>query len=94
MQVLNFDIEQESWMLEGACSNLDSDLFFPVGSSMKAMKKSLEAKAICNECPVKLDCLEYALNTNQDSGIWGGTTEDERKSIRREYRKTGNLINY
>ena len=62
MQVLNFDLEQESWMLEGACSNLDSDLFFPVGSSMKAMKQSMEAKAICNECPVKLDCLEYALN--------------------------------
>ena len=45
------------------------------------------------ECEVKIDCLEYAIRTNQDSGVWGGTTEDERKSIRREYKKTGTLVN-
>ena len=61
---------------------------------MKALKQSNEATAICNECPVKIDCLEYAINTNQDSGIWGGTTEEERKNLRRQYKKTGFLINY
>ena len=61
---------------------------------MKALKQSNEAIAICNECPVKIDCLEYAINTNQDSGIWGGTTEEERKNLRRQYKKTGFLINY
>lgn len=94
MQVLSFDIEKESWMLDAACSFKNSDLFFPVGSSMKALKQSNEAIAICNECPVKIDCLEYAINTNQDSGIWGGTTEEERKNLRRKYKKTGYLINY
>ena len=94
MQVLSFDIEKESWMLDAACSFKNSDLFFPVGSSMKALKQSNEAIAICNECPVKIDCLEYAINTNQDSGIWGGTTEEERKNLRRQYKKTGFLINY
>ena len=92
--MLNIDFEQEDWMLEGGCVYADTDLFFPVGSSMKAMKQANEAKAICMECPVVNECLDYAIRTNQDSGIWGGATEDERKSIRREYRKTGNLINY
>ena len=91
VQIVNFDLEQELWMQEGACVFADPDLFFPVGSSMKALKQAAEAKAICNECDVKLDCLEYAIRTNQDSGVWGGTTEDERKSIRREYKKTGTV---
>ena len=89
VQILNFDLEQEAWMEEGSCVYANTELFFPVGSSMKAIKQSNEAKAICNECVVKIDCLEYAIRTNQDSGVWGGTTEEERKSLRREYRKNG-----
>ena len=50
MQIVNFDLEQELWMQEGACVFADPDLFFPVGSSMKALKQAAEAKAICNEC--------------------------------------------
>ena len=91
--MLNIDFEQEDWMLEGGCVYADTDLFFPVGSSMEAMKQANEAKAICMECPVVNECLDYAIRTNQDSGIWGGTTEEERKSIRRHYRKTGLVIN-
>ena len=72
----------------------DTDLFFPVGSSMKAMKQANEAKAICMECPVVNECLDYAIRTNQDSGIWGGTDEEQRKSIRRQFRKTGLVVNY
>jgi WhiB family redox-sensing transcriptional regulator len=81
-------------MEEGSCVYANTELFFPVGSSMKAIKQSNEAKAICNECPVKVACLEYAISSNQDSGVWGGTTEEERKSIRREYRRTGSLLNF
>jgi WhiB family redox-sensing transcriptional regulator len=36
-------------------------------------------------CPVAEPCLEYALETNQRAGIWGGTTEEERKSLRRKW---------
>jgi hypothetical protein len=42
--MLNIDFEQEDWMLEGGCVYADTDLFFPVGSSMKAMKQANEAK--------------------------------------------------
>ena len=43
MQIVNFDLEQELWMQEGACVFADPDLFFPVGSSMKALKQAAEA---------------------------------------------------
>ena len=43
-----------------------------------------KAKHVCGECPVSTDCLQYALDTNQDSGIWGGTSEEERRIIRRK----------
>ena len=65
--MLNIDFEQEDWMLEGGCVYSDTELFFPVGSSMKAMKQANEAKAICMECPVVNECLDYAIRTNQDS---------------------------
>lgn len=45
----------------------------------------LRAKGICAVCPVIEDCLEYALETNQRAGIWGGTSEKERKSLRRKW---------
>ena len=41
------------------------------------------AKEICKECPVRLLCLEYALEANERYGIWGGTTHKERKKLRR-----------
>jgi WhiB family redox-sensing transcriptional regulator len=40
---------------------------------------------VCTQCPVNRYCLEYALETNQDSGIWGGTSEEERRVLRRQY---------
>jgi WhiB family redox-sensing transcriptional regulator len=43
------------------------------------------ALEICGGCKVTEDCLEYALESNQRSGIWGGTTEKERRSLRRRW---------
>jgi len=58
-------------------------LFFPVGTTGHALLQIDRAKQVCGECPVNVECLEYALETNQDSGIWGGTSEEERRNIRR-----------
>ena len=57
---------------------------FPVGTTGNAHVQLDHAKRTCGECTVSADCLDYALDTNQDSGIWGGLTEEERRVIRRK----------
>jgi WhiB family redox-sensing transcriptional regulator len=44
-----------------------------------------QAKAVCRQCTVTAECLEYAIKENQDTGVWGGLSEDERKSLKRKY---------
>lgn len=73
-----------SWRNRAICRDTDPDLFFPVGTTGQALVQIARAKEVCDECPVRIDCLEYALETNQDSGIWGGLAEEERRSIRRQ----------
>jgi WhiB family transcriptional regulator, redox-sensing transcriptional regulator len=68
-----------SW---GACRDQDPDLFFPIGSSGPALLQAAQAKAVCARCPVRIDCLNYAIETGQDAGVWGGTSEEERREIR------------
>jgi WhiB family transcriptional regulator, redox-sensing transcriptional regulator len=66
------------------CRDTDPDLFFPVGTTGHALVQIDRAREVCDQCPVKTECLEFALETNQDSGIWGGTSEEERRTIRRQ----------
>jgi WhiB family redox-sensing transcriptional regulator len=72
-----------TWRRLAICRDTDPDLFFPVGTTGYALVQIDRAKEVCGECPVQSDCLEYALETNQDSGIWGGTSEEERRNLRR-----------
>ncbi|MFZ1488939.1 MAG: WhiB family transcriptional regulator [Ilumatobacteraceae bacterium] len=71
------------WRTRSICRDTDPDLFFPVGTTGQALVQIERAKEVCAECPVHDDCLQYALDTNQDSGIWGGMSEEERRNIRR-----------
>ena len=73
------------WRQRASCRSVDPDLFFPVGTTGPAVDQIESAKAVCQACPVNAPCLEYALATNQDSGIWGGTSEEERRTLRRQY---------
>jgi WhiB family redox-sensing transcriptional regulator len=73
-----------SWRNGAICRDTDPDLFFPVGTTGYALVQIDRAKEVCGECPVCIDCLQYALDTNQDSGIWGGTSEEERRTLRRQ----------
>jgi WhiB family redox-sensing transcriptional regulator len=59
-----------------ACKDTDTDLFF---SELKS--KVEKAKAICNSCPVKSECLEFALRDEIEFGIFGGATPQERKAL-------------
>lgn len=79
--------EPRVWRVGAACRDTDPDLFFPVGQTGPAIEHIAKAKAVCDTCAVQVECLEYALMTNQDAGIWGGLTEDDRRKIRRERRK-------
>jgi WhiB family redox-sensing transcriptional regulator len=74
-----------TWRRNAICRDTDPDLFFPVGTTGHALVQIDRAKQVCGECPVAVACLEYALETNQDSGIWGGTSEEERRVLRRRY---------
>lgn len=77
-------VDVETWRADAACRSTDPDLFFPIGSTGLAVGHIASAKAVCATCPVQAPCLEFALETNQDSGVWGGTSEDERRALRRK----------
>jgi WhiB family redox-sensing transcriptional regulator len=77
--------ERQDWRDFAACRDTSPDLFFPVGTTGPALDQIAEAKTVCRQCPVRTACLEYAMVTNQDTGIWGGTSEEERKKLRRAW---------
>lgn len=75
----SFDDTGDTWQLLANCLGQDPDLFFPErGASTK------EAKAVCQGCEVRGDCLEYALANEEKFGIWGGLSDRERRRILRQ----------
>ncbi|WP_405461529.1 WhiB family transcriptional regulator [Streptomyces sp. NBC_00101] len=76
------------WRTHAACRTEDPDLFFPLGNTGPALVQTDEAKAVCRRCPVTETCLQWALDTNQDTGVWGGLAEDERRNLRRRTRRS------
>ena len=79
------DWDADDWRLQAACRDTDPDLFFPVGTTGPALEQIDAAKAVCHACDSQAACLEFALATNQESGIWGGTSEEERRKLRRQW---------
>jgi len=73
----------KNWRDDAACREEDPELFFPLGNTGTAITQAEEARAICRRCPAIEACGEWALATGQDAGVWGGMTEDERRTIRR-----------
>jgi WhiB family redox-sensing transcriptional regulator len=62
---------------------MDPELFFPVGEAGPALMQAEAAKRICASCPVRANCLASALRAGESAGIWGGTTPEERRILRR-----------
>ncbi|NNN11221.1 MAG: WhiB family transcriptional regulator [Acidimicrobiaceae bacterium] len=81
----------QNWREGAKCKDIDPSLFFPVGVTGDAEIQINEAKAFCTGCPVGELCLEFALRTNQEYGIWGGKDEEERRGIRRIRRQRRKL---
>ena len=77
-------VTTEWWDL-AACRDSEPSLFFPIGSTGPAIEQIAAAKQICAVCTVQEDCLQYALESNQESGVWGGFAEDERRRLRKRW---------
>ncbi|MBO0729111.1 MAG: WhiB family transcriptional regulator [Acidimicrobiaceae bacterium] len=73
----------ESWRNFAACRGADPTLFFPETDKPEHRGQIAAAKAICAHCPVRDSCLEYALETRESFGIFGGLTSSERRRLRR-----------
>ncbi|KUO19410.1 WhiB family transcriptional regulator [Streptomyces dysideae] len=74
------------WLRRAACVGADPELFFPVGTKGPALRDIAAAKRICARCPVTVQCLDFALDSGQASGVWGGTCEEERVELLRTSR--------
>lgn len=72
--------ERLTWMDMAVCAQVDPELFFP---PHRANHLGVLAKRICARCPVRAECLRYALTDPELDGIWGGTTPRERQRLRR-----------
>jgi WhiB family redox-sensing transcriptional regulator len=85
LSVEALSLEHDDWRENAACRDTNPDLFFPVGTTGPAIEQIEQAKAVCCQCEAQGACLEFALVTNQDSGVWGGTSEEERRKLRKAW---------
>lgn len=91
---LPFAYENVPWMEKASCRDIavNPDWFFPDGVSERSPEMSL-ALSICNNCTVRAECLEYALEHYPIYGIWGGFKPNEIKILakkRKEYERSDN----
>ena len=66
-------------------ASTEPDLFFPIGTTGPAVDQIEAAKRVCRGCDALEPCLDFALATNQESGVWGGTSEEERRKLRKSW---------
>jgi WhiB family redox-sensing transcriptional regulator len=71
-----------NWREDAACRDADPELFFPVGTAGPALRQIREARRICRDCPAQAPCLAWALHHGVTDGVWGGTTEGQRRALR------------
>ncbi|GAB4590070.1 WhiB family transcriptional regulator [Nocardia sp. IFM 10818] len=70
----------KTWMAEGLCAQADPDTFYPEkGGEVRHLRMALR---ICGDCPVRDECLEFALDNNERYGIWGGKTVKQRRKLK------------
>lgn len=75
-------LHRRNWRALAACRHTEPELFFPAASAGTVDLSNAQAeraKAVCRACPVRRECLQFALATRQSYGIWGGMSERERR---------------
>ena len=71
------------WRASSACLSADPELFFPIAQGSAADRQISSALRVCAGCPVRQQCLDFAMASGGGHGTWGGTTADERIRARR-----------
>jgi WhiB family redox-sensing transcriptional regulator len=81
------------WIDVAECTkeSVDPELFFPSGNTDKTVEMIDIAKGICNKCFAKQNCIDWSIEHKIDAGIWGGLSEEERRTIRRKIRNKKKL---
>lgn len=74
------------WSAYGTCTQMNGDLWFPEPGADASL-----AKELCAECPVLTQCREYALRSEDEYGVMGGLTARQRRDMRAEMRRAGEL---
>lgn len=77
------------WRQEAACRRCDPELFFPDRDTAAGRAQVAAAKEVCRRCPVTMTCLNWALASGQEAGIWGGTSEEQRRVLSRRLSASG-----
>ena len=78
--VIEIDLLRPRWMHEAACRGQGFDTWFPTDD---VGEQADGARRICAGCPVRLECLDYALNCSIRHGLWGGLSPEERAALNR-----------
>ena len=71
------------WRSKGACQGLDAEIFYPENEDHAEF-----ALSVCGECAVRIACLDYALDTREQQGVWGGATARDRRKMLRQRRQS------
>jgi len=72
-----------TWRDRAACLQEDPELFFPVGNTGPALLQIEKARMVCHRCEVAQACLNWAVESRQQDGVWGGQSDDERRALKR-----------
>ena len=85
--ILPIEVDLPPWWAEAACTVEEAaSVLFPSGDRGQTLNMTNAAKKVCRACPVRIDCLLYATETEQEYGVWGGATEPERRRLGRKLR--------
>ena len=71
--------DDQTWAAQAACATVEPDQLFGKGAEQR------DARSLCFACPVRMECLAEALNSESSFGVWGGLTERERRALVRKY---------
>lgn len=81
---MSAQLSPDAWQAKAACRGPQAAVFFPpphFERKADRLERERRAKAICTECPVQSECLDYALDIKEPHGIWGGLNEHERRAL-------------